>query len=154
MASPRITAFMGRKQIRGNTAYGSSQAALNAQFQASMSEVLQGLREFISHIEGITPDVLIEALEPTFGKALERTPVKTRALRNSGYLEARSYRGGAEVEIGFGRGGSPTYSIYVHEMPFWHEPPTQDKFLQSAIDEDYFTILSSIPRLFREAAGT
>lgn len=154
MAGTRITAFMGRKQIRSSMSNAGSQAALKQQFDASMEDILINLKDFIDHVDGATPDILIEALEPTFGKAIERTPVKNGDLRASGYLEARKYRGGAEVEIGFGRGGHPDYAIYVHEIPRAHEDPTRDKFLQSALDEDYFSILSSIPRLVREAAGT
>jgi hypothetical protein len=155
MARPtRITTFMGRKQIRANTANSGSQSALNQQFQSSLAEILQGLREFIAHMDNVSPDVLIEALEPTLGKSLVYCPQKTGSLKASAYLEARKYRGGAEVELGYGRGGRPDYALYAHEMPYWHEPPTRNQFLRAALDEDYFSILSSLPRLFREAAGT
>jgi hypothetical protein len=146
------SAFMGRKSFRGAYA-GGSQQALNAQFQASLNDVMSNLNAFIDEVDGIVPDVLIESLEPTFGKALEYCPEKSGRLRNSGYLEARKYYKGAEVEIGFGRGGNPDYAIFVHEMPFYHEPPTRGKFLQAALEEDYFSILTSIPRLLREATG-
>jgi hypothetical protein len=144
---------MGRKAFRGSHAGGSEQE-LNRQFQESLDDILTNLRSFIQEVDGITPDVLIEALEPTFGKSLERCPEKTGALRASGYLESRKYYRGAEVEIGYGRGGKPDYAVFVHEMPYQHAEPTRDKFLQSALDEDYFTILTAIPRLIREAAGT
>jgi hypothetical protein len=151
--APRIKSFMGRKQFRGSHAGGSEQA-LNADFRASMDDLLGNLQEFIDHMEDVKEDVLIEALEPTFGKALEYCPIDKGNLRKSGYLESRTSRGRAEVEIGFARGGDPHYAIYVHEIPAYHEPPTSDKFLEKAIAEDYFSIISSLPRLVREAAGT
>lgn len=149
----RVSSFMGRKQFHGSMA-GGAQQALNAGFQQSMEEILGNLREFISFLDGVTPDILIEAVEPTFGKALDYCPVEHGDLRASGYLESRAYRGGAEVEVGFGRGGKPDYAIYVHEIPASHEAPTRDKFLESAFDEDYFSIIGALPRLIREAAGT
>jgi hypothetical protein len=150
----RITSFMGRKQVRAGTAHAASQGALLQQFNSSMEDILTNLRDFVSHMEDVSPDILIEALEPTFGKSIDYCPKKTGSLVASGYLEARKFRGGAEVEIGYGRGGHPDYTIFVHEIPRAHEAPTRDKFLQAALDEDYFSILSSIPRLVREAAGT
>jgi hypothetical protein len=154
MAAPRVSAFMGRKRIAAGLAHGESQAALSAQFQSTLEDLLQGFREFVDELDGASADMLVEALEPTFGKSLEMCPVKNGDLRQSGYLEARSYYRRAEAEIGYGRGGNPDYAIYVHEMPYAHEPPTQSKFLQQALEEDYFTILNSLPRIVREFAGT
>lgn len=149
----RIRPFMGRKQIRDNMPFAGSQQALNAAFQSQMQDLVGGIMEFVDHMEDVSEDIIIEALEPTFGKSLTYCPKDGGDLRASGYLESRSYRGQAEVEIGYGRGGRPDYAIFVHEMPYAHAEPTRDKFLQSAIDEDYFSILNSLPGLCRQAAG-
>lgn len=150
----RVSSFMGRKRITPTTTNGGSQQALLNQFNQGMDDVMSNLREFIAHMDYVAPDVLVEVMEPTFGKALTYCPRKNGDLRASGYLESRRYYKKAEVEIGFGRGGRPGYAIYVHEMPYHHESPTRDKFLQAAVEEDYFSILTAIPRAIREAAGT
>lgn len=144
--------YMGSRYSRASQS-GSMQA-LTAQFNQEMNEILEAFDEFTSDVEGFMPEVLVDALEPTFGKALEYCPEDSGALRASGYLEVEKYRGGSRAVIGFGKGGQPDYAIYVHEMPYAHAEPTRAKFLQSALDEDYFSIVSSIPRLVRQRAGT
>jgi hypothetical protein len=149
-----IRTFVGRRSIRGSVPHHGSQSALRDQFNGSMADVLHNLQLFIDHMTGVTPEILEEALRPTFAKSQERCPVRDGNLKASGYLETRATAKGAEAEIGYGRGGIPDYAIFVHEMPMYHEPPTQDKFLQSAIDEDYFDIINRVPLLVRQAAGT
>lgn len=144
-------AYLGSRRVSSEN---ESVSVLNAQFQSSLKDILDNLYDFVDHMEGVGPDILVEALEPTFGKAIEYCPKDTHELVNSAYLESESFRGGARAVIGFGRGGQPSYAIYVHEMPYKHQEPTRSKFLEAALDEDYFSILNSIPRLVREAAGT
>lgn len=150
-----ITRFrprMGRVQFRGSFA-DSSYAALGAQFRESLEAILGNLDDFIAHMDDVSPDILVEALEPIFEKSQEYVPVDTGDLKSSGYLQARGYRGGARAEIGYGRGGHPDYAIFVHEMPYTHAAPTRAKFLQVAIDEGYSDLLDRIPRLVNQAAG-
>lgn len=148
----RTKSFMGKQRFLREDE--TAESALNQQFQESMGEIIGALEEFVDHMEGVSADILVEALEPTLGKSIEYCPKDTGDLVNSAYLEAESFRGGARAEIGYGRGGNPSYTIYVHEMPFNHEAPTRSKFLQAALDEDYYQIIGSIPTLVREAAGT
>jgi hypothetical protein len=150
MARP-FRAFVGRQNIRGSE--DSSAAELGRILQADLADMVQGISEFVEHMHGVTAEILVEALEPTLGKALEYCPVATGRLQRSGYLEVESYRGQATAYMGFGRGGNPPYTIYVHEIPAYHEPPTRHKFFQAALDEDYYSILNNLPRLVAEAAG-
>jgi hypothetical protein len=83
-----------------------------------------------------SPKILLEAMEPTFGKSKVYCPKDTKALVNSGYLEARETKNGAEVAIGYARGGTPFYAVYVHEVPRFHKDPTRWKWLQFALQED------------------
>lgn len=149
----KIGTFMGATRFRGSTV-GSSAEALNRQFQEGMKDILGNLESFIQELGDVMPEILVEALEPTLGQSLEECPVEDGDLRASAYLEAEKYYGGARAVIGYGRGGAPSYAIYVHEMPYHHEAPTKYKFLQDPLDENYFSILQSIPRLIRESAGT
>lgn len=107
-------------------------AQMNAQAKALTDALLDIFKQF----EDASEDIMLEALQPTFQKALEYTPVLTGELRASGYLEKAGFRGKPRVEMGFARGGNPRYAIYVHEIPYSHEPPTQWKFLQKALMED------------------
>lgn len=152
-AARQFRTIMGRQNTRASDT--SSRASLERQFQSSMDDILRNLDEFVAEMDGVMPDILVEALEPTLGKSLELVPRDTGDLAASAYLEAEKFRGGARVVMGYGRGNNPDYAIFVHEMTeYKHEAPTQAKFLQQPLDEDYFSILNSIPRLVREFAGT
>lgn len=150
----RARTFMGRRVIRSSVRHGGSQTALRGDFNASMAEVLGNLNEFVQHMEDVSADVLVEVLEPTFDKSQEYTPVMDGTLKDSGYLESRKFRGKSEAEVGYGRSGKPDYAIYVHEIPASHTAPTRDKFLQTAFEEDYFSIVGRIPEVLRRVAGT
>jgi hypothetical protein len=150
MVAP-IRLFVGRQNIRGSE--NSSAAELGRYLREDLNEITRDLAAFCSEMDGVTPDILVEALEETFGKSLEYCPEDTGRLRASGYLEVEKYRGGAQAVMGYGRGGDPDYTIFVHEGLAHHVPPTQRKWLQTALDEDYFKIVNSIPRLVAQAAG-
>ena len=152
MAGIKVKPFMGSRYNRAS--HSAGRLDLQRQFQQNVQGILGALTEFTEGVKNIVPDVLVEALEPTFGKALEYCPIEDGTLRDSGYLEAEKRRGGSIVAIGFGKGGQPDYAIYVHELPYRHEEPTRSKFLEAALDEDYYQIVTSIPRLIRERAGT
>lgn len=147
----RPKVFMGKQNFRSSDE--GAENALNQQFQSSLKEIVDNLWDFVQHMENVSADMLVEALEPTFGKAIEYCPKDTHELVNSAYLEAESFRGGARAEMGFGKGGNPFYAIYVHEMPYNHAYPTRSKFLEAALDEDYFAIINSLPRIVNEYAG-
>ena len=109
------------------------------------------LAKVINAIKGITPDVLLEILEPVLEQAQIYAPVKTGAFRNSGYLEVMQKGNVFEAEIGFGRGGEPTYTVFVHEdMTKYHVPPTQAKFLQTAVDDILPNIEDQILRKYKQ----
>jgi hypothetical protein len=149
---PVVKSHMGSRYNRASQS--GQRQALQKSFQAGMADILGNLGDFIADVKDFVPEVGIEALEETLGKAIEYTPVKDGTLRDSAYLEAETHRGGVVIAIGFGRGGRPDYAVYVHELPYQHEAPTRSKFLEAALDEDYYQILNKIPRLIRERAGT
>lgn len=99
---------------------------------------LEGLVvDIIEQTEDVTPDILLEAWEPTFKKSQYYTPKDTHDLVKSGYLEVRSKGKKPTVEMGYGKGGKPDYAVYVHEiLSYHHEHPTSAKFLQRAVMED------------------
>lgn len=114
-----------------------------------MERVLKNYGRLISHIEQATPEILMEAMQPTFDKSQEYVPVDTSALKESGYLEIVEYRRTPRVEIGYGRNGEPDYAVAVHENLEWrHKSPTRAKYLQSAINEDEQAIRGRIIRAY------
>jgi hypothetical protein len=154
MARRAVAVRVGRSTIRGSVPYGATAAQLRAGLDASLADVVGNLRAFVEGIDAATPEILLETLEPTFVKSQIRCPFRTGDLRASGYLETRKGTRTAEVEIGYGRGGHPDYAIHVHEVPAYHQPPTQDKFLQSAIEEDAPDYPAIIAAKIQEVAGT
>lgn len=147
-----VKPYMGTRI--NNASMGMSVQALQAQFKENVGGIISALNEFTEELEGIMPEILVEGLEETFGKAISYCPEKDGDLRASAYLEAERFRGGSRAVLGFGRNGQPSYAIFVHEMPYAHKAPTRSKFLEAALDEDYYAIVGKLPRLIKEAAGT
>jgi hypothetical protein len=143
---------VGRQQFRGSQAGGSEQA-LRQQFDASLKDVLGNMQAVIDGVEGALPEIVVEVLRPTFEKSQTLVPVASGTLKNSGYIEARQYSHHTEAEIGYARGGDPDYAIYVHEMPHWHNPPTQAKFLQQPVEEDYPSFPNRLAEAVRGVVG-
>lgn len=149
-----VKAFVGRRLFRGPMAgYYDQDHAAN--LQASLADVLGNLKKWISHVKGQTPQIVKEALEPTLELAEYYCPKDTEALVNSSYLVARTFRGNAQAEIGFAKGGDPDYAIYVHERTdLEHQSPTRSKFLQHAVEEDFDLIGERVAELAAVAGGT
>jgi hypothetical protein len=144
--------FVGRQNIRASE--DSAAAALGQDLRASLNGAISNLTAFVNHVQGVTPEILVEALTPTFHKALEWCPVgETGRLKESGYLEVESFRGSSVAVMGFGRGGNPDYTVYVHEIPATHAAPTRSKWFQGALDEDYFKIIDTVPQLVAASVG-
>jgi hypothetical protein len=115
-----------------------------------MAQIEKSLAKVLNQIEGITGDVLWEACEPIFDKALEYVPYDTGKLHDSGFYELTETASGPRLTIGFAAQSNPPYAVLVHEnMEFFHEPPTRAKFLQSAIEEEGPKVASNIQRMLK-----
>lgn len=126
-------------------------ASYNRQMIEGMRKIESTLLDIFNQFEDITPEVMIEALEPTFQKTQERVPVKTGKLKRSGYLKATGTGKTPRVEMGYGYGGLPPYASIVHEIPYAHTPPTSWKYLQGPILEDKETIFRRIGKIYQES---
>lgn len=112
---------------------------------AAVGTLMSDLGYILDQFEDVTPDVTVEALQPTFEKAKKYTPKDTMALVDSAYLEVVTKRGNPLVEMGFAKGGKPRYAAYVHEMTTnKHAAPTRSKFLEAAVNEDMFDIIDRV----------
>ena len=110
--------------------------------RGGVSDIVGALNMVFRRLEeDIIPEVTVEALKPTLELANYYVPKDTGELRDSGYVEAK----GKTAEIGYGKNGRAPYAVFVHENPmFYHEPPTQAKFLQRAMDEDMGSIIGRV----------
>jgi hypothetical protein len=121
-------------------------AAVNAQ----MKELATILQSVFDQFEAVSPNVCLEAVQPTFELSQYYVPVKTSDLKNSGYCEITGSKGRV-VEVGYAKGGSPHYAMYVHEiLEYHHEPPTRSKFLQAAMMEDLSNIYQRLSWSYAE----
>lgn len=132
----QVKAKVGTRS-RANMMYPSEPGYAAAMAKTS-KELTDQLLSIFDQFEDASVDIMLEALEPTYELSQVYVPKDTGELSESGYLEEVSTsRGNPQVQIGYGRSGSPYYAMYVHEMTsIPHEAPTRSKFLQAAVMED------------------
>lgn len=115
------------------------------QMKATTKELEDILFQLMQDIVDASPAAMVNALQPTFEKSQVYCPLDTGDLRASGYLEVTQFRGNPRVELGYARGGNPSYGVVVHEnTSFYHKPPTRSKWLQAAMMEDLPMIYSRL----------
>lgn len=148
MSVPRLKLRMGLQRVR-KPRYPSEPgfvAAVNRQVRALTDE----LNDILDQFEEAGPEIVKDALQPTFEKSKAWCPYRTGALRASGYLEIV----GKTVEMGYGYGNKPWYTVLVHEnLDQRHAPPTQAKWLERAIKEDMQAIYLRIGANYAQFAG-
>jgi hypothetical protein len=152
MAITSFRATIGRV----SSAAGGDGARGFAEGQASkdMRDIVGDFLDFCGHITNMSPEILVEALQPTFEKSLYYCPVDTGEMRDSGYLGITTRGKNAGAEIGYGKNGSPDYTPIVHEsLEVAHASPTKAKWLQGAMEEDYFSLLQRVAAGSKRAAG-
>lgn len=149
---PKFNARIGRATL--GSSVRPSEAAFTQSSRDAMQAIIREYQAWVEYLDLRAPDILMEALEPTLELAKSYTPYHTGALRDSGYLESSYSRGRSQVEIGFGRGGSPDYTAYVHEnLDMQHASPTSAKFLEKALEEDWVNVTERILEGLKEVSG-
>jgi len=135
-------------RLGGRTRQGSPafyRKAFTQSARTSMSEIIRKYSQIVSRLKGVTPDILLGAMQPIYEKSQMYCPFKTGALRGSGTLritEQTNNRVKAVISYG---GPSVPYAAIVHErMDLNHEAPTRAKFLQSAMEEEFDSLLAHI----------
>jgi hypothetical protein len=109
--------------------------------RAQMKDLTALLNGVMSQFLDASPEIMIEAMQPTFELSQAYCPVDTGAMKASGYLEVTNTGKEPRVELGYARGGVPFYTALQHETTdFYHEPPTRAKWLQAAVMEDLSNI--------------
>jgi hypothetical protein len=119
-----------------------------------LKDLQDAFQSLIDQFEGVTPEIMLNAVQPTFQKSQEYCPTDTGALKSSGYAEITSTARGGRVEVGYAKGGSPPYAVYVHEnLSNFHRPPTRAKWLQAAMLEDLTSIFTRIQNGYYQFMG-
>jgi hypothetical protein len=107
------------------------------------SFTLEGADKLASMLSSVGPEapkivstVLLEEANVIFNRSQVLVPVDTGALRGSGGVSAAiPVPGGVGVDIFYG-GPAASYALFVHEIQhFYHNPPTQAKYLEQPFME-------------------
>lgn len=131
-----------------------SEANYVTEVNRGMKSIEKDLLYIIQQFEDVTPEFMKDALQPTFDKSQTYVPFRGGTLKNSGYLEIVEYRGSPKVEMGYGAGGRPDYTVYVHEMvEIPHAAPTQAKFLERAVNEDMGDLIDRLAASYKNFMG-
>ena len=153
MAISKFRISPGRSRV--SKSLSPTSAGYVQAIRSQMRAIEKDFEAFVGHMVSVSPEILEEALRPTFDESQELVPKDTGALEESGYLESRRSAKGSQVEIGYGKNGQPPYSIIVHErLELNHEFPTQAKFLQEPIERNFFNIQRRLVDLYKQASGT
>jgi len=148
----KFRAYIGSHRI--SRSMDPSLAGYTQSIRKQMASIEAAINDLCNSFEQITPDVLNDALTPTFAKALLYTPHKTGALRASGYLLTKVNGKQIHGEIGFGKGGKPFYAVYVHERTdLKHAEPTRAKWLEAAINEDIAQFPARLVQAYKQRSG-
>lgn len=148
----RIRASIGRQRLGGNIT--PEEIGYVSSIRQQFDRVLQNYEDLVKGLREVTPEVLYEALEPTFELSQKYVPVDTGKLKASGFLEMDQNPRNPRVVMGYGRGGDPTYAASVHErVDYRHKDPTKAKYLLTAIEEDANEIQQRIIRGYKQATG-
>jgi hypothetical protein len=132
----------------------ASEPGYVSSINAQMKVIQNNLAKVLSAIEGATPEIMLEAVRPTFLKSQSYCPLDKGPLRASGYCEIRQWRGQPRVEVGYAKGGKPRYAVFVHEkVQDRHAPPTRAKFLEAALNEDLGAIRGRLEAGYRRVFG-
>jgi len=153
MATSLIRLRVGKIQAQG-TKYPSEQGFVRS-INDQLKQLAQLYQSFITQMETATPEIMLDALQPTFQKTQERCPKKTGRLVQSGYLEITSRGDNPRVELGYAKGGNPPYAALVHEnVEVYHKPPTSAKFVQGPMLEDLAAILARLELGYQQWMGS
>jgi len=138
----------------GNTVGDSRfRRALADASKGGMAPIIDAFDEFCEDLDlQVMPDVLAEALQPTLELSQRYVPYKTGTLHDSAFIAiAKVGRGNQEAQIGYAKNDEAPYALIVHEdLTARHDPPTRAKYLQTAIDEDFYDILQRIGNSIRK----
>lgn len=134
---------------------GGGYRPLHTQARQGMDAVVANFNRFCDWMAlEVAPEAMQEAVEPVMELSDHYAPKDTHAMVNSRYNAITKSRGKVRCEVGYNRYGEAPYTILVHEMPhFYHEPPTQYKFLERAMDEETPELVGRLASIIKRNTG-
>jgi hypothetical protein len=149
----KLNFSVGRQRVTNNT--NAYEASYIGGIKNQMSGIINNFQQLCTELSLSTPDVLLEALEPTFELSQKYVPVDTGELKASGYLEIDERSRFPRVVMGYGKNGDPSYAALVHEkVELNHKSPTRSKYLLTALEEDEQGIRDRVVKGFKTLLGT
>jgi uncharacterized protein YnzC (UPF0291/DUF896 family) len=151
--------FIGARLKVGKVTVRTPQYPSEARYvesvRAGMKQLMDNVNYIFEQFEEITPEIMIDVLQPIFDESQVLVPQRTGALKQSGFLRVASGRtGNIWVEMGYADGGEPFYAAYVHEMvQIPHRPPTQAKFLEKPLNDHMLGIIDELALRYKSFAG-
>lgn len=135
---------------------GKKEVAFPGQARAidQFKKVEKEYARWVQHLRGNMGVILEDSLQIVFAVSQELVPHKTGELKRSGYVTRANSGKKMFAEIGYAKGGSPDYAVIVHEdLMKFHEPPTQAKFLEDAIEREAENVQEFIISATKDMAG-
>ena len=145
----RVKASVGLRRISNRTAPTAAIATMN--MNAQFKQIRKNLEKVLGNIDNMLPVALEDAMRPIFDESQRLVPKDTLRLMHSGFLETGTFRGKPTVNIGYAKGNSPDYAVYVHENLYnEHKSPTQAKFLEEPMKRQMHLIAGRVAASMRK----
>jgi hypothetical protein len=149
MAKLRLKSVVG-----GKKSFSPVDMDYTQQIRSQMDDIISNFRTIQGAVPGLGVHALQHALSPIYDTSQELVPVDTGKLKASGYIEVQQEGSELTGNVGYARDNDPFYAVIVHErLDLRHEPPTQAKFLEEAINRHIDEIPERFAEYMREALG-
>ena len=140
MAKQDFKAKVEYQRLPGKVNWGSNsfyKKVATQDARLAMAQIIKQYADLIGKLKGATPEILKQALMPTFKRAQYYVPEDTGVLWESGKVTVEIGKHGKPVgSITFGS-TEAWYAALVHEYVWLnHQAPTRSKYLQAAMEEN------------------
>lgn len=154
MSIPQLSIAIGKQRV-GESPRWPNEPGYIESIQRQTNAIVAKLRIIFKEFEKVSPEIMVEALRPTFELTQIEVPVDTGDLKKSGYLQLGSLRGKPRVEMGYGYHNSPPYAQLVHERTdIRHQSPTKAKYLQDPVMADLNNVYSRLGAYYKQFFNT
>lgn len=144
MAAKSFRATIGKRRITAET--GATEATFTRSTRAQLKAMEDIMSDIIDGIKGVTEEALRYGLVSIYNRSQQLVPVDTGALKASGEITTIVHEDRVTGAVSYGRKGvrvkgktrTPVsqYAAIVHEDGnAYHKPPTQWKYLETAVNE-------------------
>lgn len=148
----RVRLTVGRQRL--GKGVRPSEAGYTRAIRAQMQSIEDNITRAVEGIKDLTPEALEYGVQPIFDESQRQVPVKTHALKDSGFIDTSITSKGARAVVAYGKGGKPGYGVFVHEMvDYYHAPPTKAKFLEDPANAHMDEVPERTAKFIRDRMG-